>query len=55
MFLIYKDTPERLGTPPDSDAIAERDEAILQGGDLRRFVDYLKPRTIPATPLRFCP
>ena len=44
MFPIYKDTYERLGTPPDSGTIAERDETIQQADDLRRSVDYLETR-----------
>jgi serine/threonine protein kinase/cephalosporin-C deacetylase-like acetyl esterase len=45
MFPIYKDTYERLGTPPDSGTIAERDETIQQADDLRRSVDYLETRS----------
>jgi dienelactone hydrolase len=45
MFPIYKDTYERLGTPPDSGTSAERDETIQQAKDLRRSVDYLETRT----------
>jgi cephalosporin-C deacetylase-like acetyl esterase len=45
MFPIYKDTYERLGTPPDSGSIAERDETIQQADDLRRSVDYLETRS----------
>jgi serine/threonine protein kinase/dienelactone hydrolase len=44
MFPIYKDTYERLGTPPDPGTIAERDEIIQQADDLRRSVDYLETR-----------
>jgi eukaryotic-like serine/threonine-protein kinase len=44
MFPIYKDTYERLGNPPDSGTIAERDETIQQADDLRRSVDYLETR-----------
>jgi dienelactone hydrolase len=44
MFPIYKDTYERLGTPPDSGTNAERDETIQQAKDLRRSVDYLETR-----------
>jgi eukaryotic-like serine/threonine-protein kinase len=44
MFPIYKDTYERLGTPPDSGTVAERDETIQQADDLRRSVDYLETR-----------
>jgi dienelactone hydrolase len=44
LFPIYKDTYERLGTPPDSGTIAERDETIQQADDLRRSVDYLETR-----------
>ena len=44
MFPIYKDTYERLGTPPDSGTVAERDEIIHQADDLRRSVDYLETR-----------
>ena len=44
MFPIYKDTYERLGTPPDSGTVAERDEIIQQADDLRRSVDYLETR-----------
>ena len=36
MFPIYKDTYERLGTPPDSGTKAERDETIQHSNDLRR-------------------
>ncbi|HXN51837.1 MAG TPA: protein kinase [Candidatus Acidoferrum sp.] len=44
LFPIYKDTYERLGTPPDSGTNAERDETIQQAKDLRRSVDYLETR-----------
>ena len=44
MFPIYKDTYERLGNPPDSGTVAERDETIEQADDLRRSVDYLETR-----------
>jgi eukaryotic-like serine/threonine-protein kinase len=44
MFPIYKDTYERLGTPPQSGTSAERDETIQQSKDLRRSVDYLATR-----------
>jgi len=44
MFPIYKDTYERLGTPPDSGTNAERDETIQQAKDLRRSIDYLETR-----------
>jgi eukaryotic-like serine/threonine-protein kinase len=44
MFPIYKDTYERLGTPPDPGTNAERDETIQQAKDLRRSVDYLETR-----------
>jgi serine/threonine protein kinase/dienelactone hydrolase len=44
LFPIYKDTYERLGTPPDAGTIAERDETIQQADDLRRSVDYLATR-----------
>jgi eukaryotic-like serine/threonine-protein kinase len=44
MFPIYKDTYERLGNPPDSGTVAERDETIQQADDLRRSVDYLVTR-----------
>jgi eukaryotic-like serine/threonine-protein kinase len=45
MFPIYKDTYERLGDPPDSGTIAERDETIQQAKDLRRSIDYLETRS----------
>lgn len=45
MFPIYKDTYERLGTPPGGGTIAERDETIQQADDLRRSVDYLETRS----------
>ncbi len=45
MFPIYKDTYERLGNPPDSGTVAERDETIQQADDLRRSVDYLETRS----------
>jgi dienelactone hydrolase len=44
MFPIYKNTYERLGTPPDPGTNAERDETIQQAKDLRRSVDYLETR-----------
>ena len=44
MFPIYKDTYERLGTPPEEGTVAERDETIQQAKDLRRAVDYLETR-----------
>ncbi|HEV7519722.1 MAG TPA: protein kinase [Candidatus Angelobacter sp.] len=44
MFPIYKNTYERLGTPPDEGTIAERDETIQQAKDLRRSLDYLETR-----------
>ena len=44
MFPIYKDTYERLGTPPDPGTNAERDETIQQAKDLRRSIDYLETR-----------
>jgi len=44
VFPIYKDTYERLGTPPDPGTIAERDETVQQADDLRRSVDYLETR-----------
>jgi cephalosporin-C deacetylase-like acetyl esterase len=45
MFPIYKDTYERLGNPPNSGTVAERDETIQQADDLRRSVDYLETRS----------
>jgi eukaryotic-like serine/threonine-protein kinase len=45
LFPIYKDTYERLGTPPDAGTNAERQETIQQASDLRRSVDYLETRT----------
>jgi len=45
MFPIYADTYDRLGNPPDSGTIAERDETIEQAKDLRRSIDYLETRT----------
>jgi len=45
MFPIYKDTYERIGTPPDYGIIAERDETIQQADDLLRSVDYLESRS----------
>ena len=45
MFPIYKDTFERLGTPPDAGTSAERDETIQQVKDLRRSIDYLESRS----------
>lgn len=45
MFPIYKDTYERLGTPPDSGTNAEKEETIQQAKDLRRAVDYLESRS----------
>lgn len=44
MFPIYKDTYERLGSPPDSGTNAERDETIQQAKDLGRSIDYLEKR-----------
>jgi eukaryotic-like serine/threonine-protein kinase len=44
MFPIYKDTYERLGTPPDAGTNAERDETIQQAKDLGRSIDYLETR-----------
>ena len=44
MFPIYKDTYDRLGNPPGSGTVAERDETIEQADDLRRSVDYLETR-----------
>src|SRR6202171_3542302 len=44
MFPIYKNTYERLGTPPDPGTNAERDETIQQAKDLRRSLDYLETR-----------
>ena len=44
LFPVYKDTYERLGTPPDPGTIAERDETIQQANDLRRSIDYLETR-----------
>ena len=44
MFPIYEDTYERLGTPPDGGAIAERDRTIQQADDLRPSLDYLQSR-----------
>ncbi len=44
MFPIYKDTYERLGTPPESGTIAERTETIQQADDLQRSIDYLETR-----------
>ncbi|HKW76894.1 MAG TPA: protein kinase [Terriglobales bacterium] len=44
MFPIYKDTYERLGTPPEEGTVAERDETIQQAKDLRRAIDYLETR-----------
>ena len=41
---IYKDTYERLGTPPGAGTNAERDETIQQASDFRRSVDYLETR-----------
>ena len=45
MFPIYKDTHERLGNPPNSGTVAERDETIQQADDLRRSIDYLETRS----------
>jgi eukaryotic-like serine/threonine-protein kinase len=54
MFPIYKDTYERLGTPPHSGTNAERDETIQQAQDLRRSIDYLETRPeIDATRLAY--
>ena len=44
MFPIYKDTYERLGTPPDAGTNAERDETVQQAKDLQRAIDYLETR-----------
>jgi eukaryotic-like serine/threonine-protein kinase len=44
MFPIYKDTYERLATPPDAGTIAEREETIQQASDFRRSIDYLETR-----------
>jgi dienelactone hydrolase len=44
MFPIYKDTYERLTSPPHPGTVAERDETIQQVKDLRRSVDYLETR-----------
>jgi formylglycine-generating enzyme required for sulfatase activity/dienelactone hydrolase len=54
MFPIYKDTYERLDTPPDPGTNAERDETIQQAQDLRRSIDYLETRPeIDATRLAY--
>jgi dienelactone hydrolase len=45
MFPIYKDTYERLTSPPHSGTVAERDETIQQVKDLRRSIDYLETRS----------
>ena len=45
IFPIYKDTYERLGTPPDEGTIAEREETIQQAKDLQRSIDYLETRS----------
>ena len=45
MFPIYKDTYERLGTPPEAGSSSEREETIQQGKDLRRSIDYLATRS----------
>jgi len=45
LFPIYKDTYERLTTPPEEGTVAERDEIIQQAKDLRRSVDYLQTRS----------
>jgi len=45
VFPIYKDTYERLGTPPEPGTVAERDETIQQVKDLRRSIDYLETRS----------
>jgi len=45
MFPIYKNTYERLTTPPDPGTNAERDETIQQLKDLRRSIDYLETRS----------
>jgi cephalosporin-C deacetylase-like acetyl esterase len=45
LFPIYKDTYERLGTPPEEGTIAEREETIQQAKDLQRSVDYLETRS----------
>ncbi len=44
IFPIYKDTYERLATPPNAGTVAERDEVLQQAKDLRRSVDYLETR-----------
>ena len=44
MFPIYKNTYERLTTPPDPGTSAERDDTIQQAKDLRRSIDYLMTR-----------
>jgi eukaryotic-like serine/threonine-protein kinase len=41
---IYKDSYERLGTPPEAGTNAERQETIQQADDLQRSVDYLETR-----------
>jgi dienelactone hydrolase len=42
--LSARATYERLGTPPDSGTVAQRQETIQQTDDLRRSVDYLETR-----------
>jgi dienelactone hydrolase len=44
VFPIYKDTYERLASPPDPGTVAERDETVQQAKDLRRSIDYLETR-----------
>jgi formylglycine-generating enzyme required for sulfatase activity/dienelactone hydrolase len=44
MFPVYKGTFERLGKPPQQGSIADRDQTIEQGKDLRRSLDYLETR-----------
>lgn len=45
MFPIYKDTYERLGTPPEPGSNAQRTETIQQADDLGRSLDYLETRS----------
>jgi eukaryotic-like serine/threonine-protein kinase len=44
MFPIYKNTYERLTTPPEAGTSVERDETIQQAKDMRRSIDYLETR-----------
>jgi dienelactone hydrolase len=44
MFPVYKGTFERLGKAPQQGSIADRDQTIEQGKDLRRSLDYLETR-----------